>query len=282
MDAVSTVPKCAILFATPTTREEFDCAAQPGSESDYMIGMLRGMDPVAVWASDYERVAGAARRLLTTAKTLKAGVYEKATLSDFADASRRYQYIVLFAHWRGAMFRESDLIGELQAFFDQLERNTWMRSIKPNGRDRNDLVDAFNEAITDLTLLDMLPEPIAQMGRRSRALGETLCRDLLDESFAGLTLPGNRVELFDGLHTLDQMEGALWNRFSGEIDMALCNSEALATFIDLRRNNTVQHLHWPDLLHPLPEFLKVETTLRIMAEHGGSYIDTRLHVEEAE
>ena len=282
MQAALSVSKCALLFGIPITREGFERSAKLGAQSDYMTGMLRGMNPALVWVEEYERVARAAQQLVSTARDLGARVYETATLSDFAAATNCFQYVVLFAHWRGAMFRQSDITGDIAAIFERMDQARLLSNIRSKRRDPDALVDALNEAIAEMTVLDQLPGAIAETGRRTRALGQTLCRDLLDELLFGLTLPGNRIELFDGPHDLNEMESALWISFSGELDLALCNSVALATFLDLRRQNTVRHLHWPDLLSPLPQFLKVRKTLELMAAYGGGYIDTRLRVEEAE
>jgi len=282
MDCGSSAGGCAILFGIPVNREEFDCVARLSSRSDYMTGMLGGNDPASVWASDYQQVAGAAQQMIKTASELGTGIYQRAMIRDLADATARFQTIVLFAHWRGAMLRPRDLFGEIAAVINRMERHPVLQRVKPACRDLKGLVDALNEAIEEVTLLDSLPGSLGQAGRRSRTVGQTLCRDLIDEGLSGLVAPGNRVELFDGLHAPAEMETALYSGFSGEIDLALCNSEALATFLDLRRRNIIQHIHWPVVLHPLPQLLKVEKTLQLMARYGGDYIQTRLSLEEAE
>jgi hypothetical protein len=88
--------------------------------------------------------------------------------------------------------------------------------------------------------------------------------------------------LFSGLCTPDEVDRAIFAEFDGELDLALCHSEALATFLDLRRGDRLRHLHWPTLLHPVPQLLKVTATLERLATEGGSYIEKRLLLEEAE
>jgi hypothetical protein len=274
--------QCAVLFAIPVNWEEYDCLARQGSRSDYISGMLAGHDPASIWASDYRHVASAAQGLINTAQDVKAGICQKAALKDFFDATTRFQTVVLFAHWRGAMFRPSDLFGDLGDILYRMHRHPLLRRVQLKRRDEEAVVDALNELVEDLTLLDALPRSLAEAGRRSHTVGQTLCRDLIDEALSGVVIPGNRVELIDGLHTPADVEGALPGGFSGALDLALCNSEALATYIDLRRGNRVQHLHWPAVLSPIPQLLKVQKTLQLMATFGGTYIDTRLSLEEAE
>src|SRR5262249_9420346 len=144
------------------------------------------------------------------------------------------------------------------------------------------VVDILNSAIEDMRLLDSLPKTIIAVARRSRSIAQTVCRDLLDEYLNGLLVPGNRLELFSDLCTPAEIDRAIFAEFYGELDLALCHSEALATFLDLRRGDRLRHLHWPSLVHPAPQLLKVSATLELLAEHGGSYIEKRLLLEEAE
>lgn len=111
----------------------------------------------------------------------------------------------------------------------------------------------------------MLPTAVASAARRSRSIGRTLCRDMLDEYLCGFLAPGNRLEFFSGLCTPAEVDRAISAQFRGELDLALCHSEALATFLDLSRGDQLRHLHWPSLLHPVPQFLKVTITCSLHA-----------------
>lgn len=279
---MSPIEGCAVLFAIPVNRSEFDEAAVRASKPDYIGGLLRGRAPSVVWDADYESVASTAQLLIRTADMLGARICQRATIEDFEDVTASLRSVILFAHWRGAMFRKDDLIGDVNAIIDRLSREPDLRAIRPTSQDADGIIDALNRAIENLTILSTLPKVIADSGLRTRAIGQTLCRDLIDDLMTGLVAPGNRVELFDGLHAMGTMESALYGGFSGELDLALCNSEAFATFLDLRRGNSVKHLHWPSVLHPVPQLLKVEATLRIMAQYGSEYVATRLSLEEAE
>jgi hypothetical protein len=279
---VNRLESCAVLFGIPVTRAEFDEQVVSASKSDYVRGLLRGRIPDAVWNSDYAPVGTAACKLISTADQLNVRVYQGATLNDFKDATAYFRSVILFGHWRGAMFRKDDLLRETDTIIERLRQYPQLRGIRPSSVDADGLVDDLNRAIENLTILDALPKIIAETGHRTRAIGQTLCRDFIDEAMRGLIVPGNRVELFDGLYSLGAMERALYCGFSGSLDLELCNSEAFATFIDLRRGNRVRHLHWPSVVHPLPQILKVEATLRIMAQYGGDYAPTRLSLEEAE
>jgi hypothetical protein len=188
--------------------------------------------------------------------------------------------VILFAHWRGAKVAASDLLAEPEILSAKLREHPLFRSSHLS--DADSIVDAMNSAIEQTRLLQDLPLTVAGAASRSRSISQTLCRDLLDEYVIGLLMPGNRLELFNGLCTPDEVEQAVHAEFHGELDLALCHSEALATFLDLRRGDRIRHVHWPSLLHPVPQLLKVATTLERLAVEGGSYIEKRLLLEEAE
>jgi hypothetical protein len=185
------------------------------------------------------------------------------------------------AHFRGFDFSEADFLLPVGTIVDTIarRRDSVLGYFDPAPREPGLLVDAFNSAIMGRTLLRYLPESLANAGERTCALGRVLCRDLLDAALDGMIRPGNRLELFDGLHTPGDVEGAIGERFRGELDLALCNSVALATVIDLRRQNRIHHVHWPDLVHPVPRLVLTGKALMEVARHGGSYIQARLELE---
>jgi hypothetical protein len=63
------------------------------------------------------------------------------------------------------------------------------------------------------------------------------------------------------------------------MDLAVCNSQALATLLDLRRRDTIRHLHWGNVVHPIPQLLSIAATLKRLAASKGSYISNRLELE---
>src|SRR5262249_46827725 len=120
----------AILFGTPVTWEEFDQASR---NSDYLAGALRGRNPAQAWAEDYAHVAEAAQQLIRTARTLGVEIYEHATIGDLARATRQCEYVVVFAHWRGAMFRRTDFVSDLETILFKFGSNPLLRMIPLNG-----------------------------------------------------------------------------------------------------------------------------------------------------
>jgi hypothetical protein len=239
-----------------------------------------GREPEIAWQTDYQSVAGAAQHLIATARRLGARVYERATPEHLRDATHSCGTVVLFAHWRGAKIDASDLLAEPHIIWLKLRQHPYFSNLHSKRLD--DIVDALNGAVENMRLLDELPTSVAVAASHSRSIGQTLCRDLLDEYMGDPLAPGNRLEFFNGLCTPDEVDRTMWSGFDGELDLAICHSEALATFLDIRRGDRFRHLHWPTVLHPLPQLLKVAATLELVAAEGGSYIDKRLLLEEAE
>lgn len=271
---------CALLFGLPVSRKAFERACKRTPRSDYLTHLI-GDDPEEAWSESYSQIVSAAEELMGVASDGEAAVYPESTLAHLAAATERASVVILMAHFRGFDFSEADLLVPAGMIAETIANRQVpvLGNFDPALREPWLLVDAFNSAIMDRKLLRYLPESLANAGERTCALGRVLCRDLLDEALDGMIRPGNRLELFDGLHTPGDVAGAIGERFRGELDLALCNSAALATVIDLRRHNQIHHVHWPDLVHPVPQLVLAGKALTEVARHGGSYIQARLELE---
>ncbi|MBX7086686.1 MAG: hypothetical protein K1X70_09675 [Leptospirales bacterium] len=261
-------------------RKEFDRAAE--SDSDYMNrNVLRSGNIRVAWDEAYERVSGAAEGLIRTALELGCTVVRSARLTDLANATgSNYDTVVLFSHWRGAFLEEQDIIGDLDVIRDRLPEFV---GVEGSSGGANQICKAMNRAIQDGTLLSRIPDAsIVNAGRSDHAIGKALARDILDEVLSGLVIPGNRIELGDGCHSPLAFASAVGESFRGVLDLAMCNSVILGTFLDLRTQNKIRHLHWPDLLLPAPQMTKVEAALRLMEAEGLDYVSARLWIEEQE
>lgn len=266
----------AILFGTPLTRTEFDRRMEAVPASDYLRNLVARSsgDP---W-SYYRKDAEAGSQLLERARDGGARVFPGATLEHLREATEVCHTIVILAHWRGASFRVRDILvspEELVAFIeaspDPVLRE--FRGLPPNPVR---IEDALNAAMTGGGLLKYLPSGLCDSSPMAEALTLALLRDLLDESLGGKIAPGNRLELFDGLHAVDAVEDAIDRGFRGLLDLSMCHSIALAVFVDRRRNGRITSLHWPVAIAPGPQYLSIRDTLEELAREGGSYMDNRM------
>jgi len=248
------LPSVRVQYMVVARRAEFsndlrrrgDAGCRPNGSPGWQ---LRGREIEEAWHADYENVASAAQNLISTAQRVGALLWECATLLDLTEATRRCRTVVLFAHWSGAQFAPGDLLAEPGVLSQRLAQHACFRGLCAS--DTRGIVDLLNGAIEDMRLLHELPASVSVSARRSRSIGQTLSRDLLDEYLRGLVAPGNRLELFGGLYTPDDVEQAVAADFQGDLDLALCHSEALGTFLDLRRGDkqppTLAHYcsSWP-------------------------------------
>jgi hypothetical protein len=104
--------------------------------------------------------------------------------------------------------------------------------------------EALNAAISGNALLKYLPPGAGDSSRLAETLRFALMRDLLNESLGEKIAPGNRLELFDGLHAVDAVEDAIDSGFDGLLDLSMCHSNVLAVFIDRRRQGRITSFHW--------------------------------------
>ena len=269
---------CSVLFGIPTSWDEYERACRRSPRSDYLLHVEY---PPATWEEEYNEVADAAQELIATATRLGARVVREATLADLAHATVASTIVILIAHFRGYEFAEEDVLVDVDQIFAVIEGSSSgpLSHIAPTLRQLDSLIEALNAAILERNLLRFLPAPVAEAVRDSVPVGRVLCRDLLDEALDGMMKSGNSVDLWDGLHTLAAAEAAIWQDFEGELDLALCNSVAFATCIDLNRVGRVHHLHWPDLIDPIPQLILIAETLRRIERQGETYISTRLRLE---
>jgi hypothetical protein len=205
-------------------------------------------------------------------------VYPGATLKHLREATAGCRTVIVLAHWRGASFRARDLLvspARLVTFI-HASSDPVLREFRGLPPDPVRIEEALNAAISGNALLQYLPPGAGDSSRLAETLRFALMRDLLDESLGGKIAPGNRLELFDGLHQVDAVEEAIDSGFDGLLDLSMCHSNALAVFIDRRRKGRITSFHWPVAIAPGPQYLLILDTLEELAREGGSYLDHRM------
>lgn len=270
--------QCALLFALPLSREDFDSALRGTSLADYGSQLANAGDADAFWDERYERSANAGVALGQEAERGGASLFRRAGLADLAEATRRCSFVILFAHMAGAFFRPAQLRDD-----DAIRARiadpagpfaAWMDPVP----DDEAVDERLNELIEQRRLLALLPDMVRKDGEASLARGQALCRDLIDEWLEELVEPGNRVELHDGLHTPGQFASAIAPGFAGEIDLATCGSAVVAAVVGMRFGSRIRLSDRAALTVPYPEFVATREALRLFARTGGSYLDARVAI----
>ena len=101
-------------------------------------------------------------------------------------------------------------------------------------------------------------------------------RDHLDSMFKGLLRPGNRLELFDGLHSKESVEEALSTHFEGVLDLTSCTSTILGDYLGAKRKHRMRTVQFNSVQEVLWGSRCVSLALRIHAEQNISYQQARL------
>lgn len=296
----------AVLIGIPVDFEEFVSRV---SISDwlakfYQPNLLPAEQQAALavtWEEDYEPlVAQPFRHLIERAKDLGIEVSTKATLRDLADASATKEVIVIFSHWKGPEILLGDLLDNLnrntlrfqvvqrrepiaqriQAELDKLENTSkqtigarllqrwWARSSVSPRSIREILFAVIEEALPESD--DGIDEVI-----ESKSVSQAKSRDELDSILTGFIRPGNRLELFDGLHSREEVELIIAKAFNGVLDLTMCTSTYLADYISARRKRSIRTVQFPNVQKFDWAVNCVALTLEIAVKEKVSYQEAR-------
>lgn len=306
----SAVPKICLLLGVPTDYVSFVSRVK---SSDWLSKFDNSLDGDDIdralserWVSEYSPlVAEPLLELMQVAKERNIDVKGEATLDMLREVTRTHRIVILFAHWKAYELLAEDLIQPVnsRAFFEranqdpttkecwlchQLQRfvaqeeigdtrstRRWWQ-LKSSRTDRLSLFEILSEAIplysndipNDADGVDRVLE--SELTRLSRG------RDHLDKVFYGLLRPGNRLELFDGLHSKEDVETAVWSGFSGILDLTTCTSTILADYIANRRRQQVRTVQFRTVQEFLWAAKCVSIALTLFVDHGVPYQKARL------
>ncbi|MDB5579587.1 MAG: hypothetical protein JWR80_4763 [Bradyrhizobium sp.] len=239
--------QCILLLALPTTREEFisDYGAWP--EKDFARFSAGTDDPGEAWDRHGVHLSEAIAKLVECATQAGVTVVPRATANDLERAfAPDKTTVALVAHWRGSNLRERDINCEPH---DILNDPAWgaTSALTPN------VIEEVTSRVT--AALDELPkdnhreraayfagslnkrliqaEPlirglITQSNDEHLVISdlwlETLHRDALDLCAGGQIIPGNCLEMSDGLYGAAAASRLVPDSWSGTVDLGVCRS----------------------------------------------------------
>ncbi|HVT14661.1 MAG TPA: hypothetical protein VHQ90_00580 [Thermoanaerobaculia bacterium] len=300
----------ALLLAIPLDEREF--FAHVGKSDWLQQYAIEGSDATArqerlraVWTDEYvPLVAEPFRELIDRALGLGTDVRTQATLGSLREATTHKPIVILFAHWKGpeilyddlvppverekfvARVRESDTplarwlassfraSGFAQASPDQApaKRSFWSswRSYRIQS-----LVEILRASLGVASLENSATDGIEEVFEHevTRAARR---RDAIDLLFRGLLRPGNRLELFDGLHAKEEVEAAVAPLFQGVLDLTTCTSTILADFIAARRQLRFRVVQFPTAQQPIWAAKSLKSTIELTVQAGLPYLDARI------
>jgi hypothetical protein len=289
-----------VLLGIPVTQQEYLARV---AQSDY-LRLYRG-DPEKHWHTTYERyVAMPLRDLISRAEhTPNVAVRTGATLADLCEVSKTARVIILVSHWKSYSFANDDLFRPVEAArFAQaaaqanhplaqwlvpvLARHQlvggnrqsglggWLASIKAGwAAEQQTVRDLLQQALDapidqEIPLIQGVSKYVeSDLKRRTRR------RDLMDALFSDLIAPGNRLELFDGLHDCPTISSALAAAFTGVLDLTACTSTILADHISQAHQYRFRVVQFVEKQDPIWAATILGATLRLTP--GRDYLDAR-------
>lgn len=287
----------SLLIALPMTQAGFETRV---TESDWLSKFNdRDLDDAERaaqfadrWRLDYSpNIAEPLQQLVTMAAGRGIAVTMEATLDALGNATASASIVILFAHWKGpevllddfavdrAEFErraagDSGLLGRwLHHRFAPPERGgsawNWFRR-RPKPLSLRGVLEEFVERPDDDLPSDgvdvVLEADFTRMARR---------RDELDAFFTGAIRPGNRLELYDGLHAKEEVERIIAADFAGVLDLTTCTSTYLADHIASCRKHCLHTVQFPAVQDLLWAAHCITLTLELFLDQHIPYLQAR-------
>jgi len=286
-----------LLLGLPLTEEDFikRLDAEPRRRSDFLMKYddpdlpadARNAARRRWWISRYEtNVAQPLLTLASTAATLGCDVRERATLADLSVAARDNNVVIVMSHWKGPEFSNDDFLADfkdaLEARLVAVDHPLATAIVKSMQRQRGWLPFIGHKPLPARAAvrqgLDAAIEDEQTTGDRHYELDATRRarrRALLDAWLHELIHPGNRLELFDGLHAASDISSTISSGFTGVLDLTICTSTWLGDHLShaaAQGFRTVQFVEPQDFLDAS---LRIRQTLAVFHEGQHSYLAAR-------
>jgi hypothetical protein len=280
--------KAVVLLGFPATRTEFDQLISDHGGGDFLRAHVRARGAGPLWAGNYVKIVDALQALIDEVGP-QVRVVRGATLRNLREASETADVLVVFAHWKGALYVEDDIHLPLDDLLSAARRRgdnaslqvaAQLAQITSAGKHAPaSIARSLNALITPrISPLDQaLPKNAMRYPVRMQ---RALRRDLVDEVLEALVEHGNSLEFFDGLHPPGCVEGAVTPGFCGTLELATCHSDLLALYFDRARDDRIRLLQNDRALLPVPRCHIVRHALAYVLRHpDADYAQTRLAFE---
>lgn len=289
-DGVPTLPNvCGLLMALPTTLSSVQSAFAGGSYSDYVSRGGTSADAPALWKGGFAKVASAARSLSQKAAALGVMVIENATLGDVTRMFSARSVVTLVAHWRGPQVSKNDILADPgpiayrlaneQSAFASLFRAG--EAIAPHdlvghaGTDsirRSRLAEVIDRRLSRFPPL--VPAPAGTEWSLDYLTLRHLNRAALDDWSPESFKSGNRLELYDGLHSVGSIAAAVPAEWAGIADLSNCQSAQLIQSIKGGRSDRVIIANERET-NPIRRMALLTCIYDVLSRGSVSYLEAR-------
>ena len=140
------------------------------------------------------------------------------------------------------------------------------------------LCSGFNLLLNDSDFYKLI-QPYNYMTFTDKLHEKYRARSALDSLFDGFIFPGNRIELFDSLWSIERIIEAIPNDYNGVFDFIVCNSVLIGNLIKKHRKCVVLVNEKPAILsYRLAIFYR--TIISLLNEIDIHYIDAAAEVSK--
>jgi len=224
--------ECLIAIALPTSQEEFYNAQKGGAYQDFVKG-IKGKKPEDIWKEKYIGIAKKLNEVMMLAEQSEMTVLPRFKLADLRGLNS-YTVVTIFAHWRDHKIKSHDIIN-VPLLIDKI-----LNSNDSVGYLLKEIINTENTTHSSETLSKLLTKAVESgvfLGfneKRDESIPvfnrielSYRSREILDQWCPDCIVPGNKLELYDGLHSINLIEENISKKFRGIIDFAVCDSALL-------------------------------------------------------
>lgn len=264
----------ALAVALPLEEEDFQARTLT---SDWLkkYQMIR-----TGWRDYYQpEVFGPVSKMIAFAEDHGATVCRRAGLAEIRDLSASKKVVILFAHWKGPKASNDDIVSgkSVQDFIDRATSDesslaVWIANRLRVGTSLN-VAEVLNESLDCVLPINASADGVIVL--EDEITRQTARREALDVLFEGLLHPGNRLELWDGLHEKREVAGAISPEFNGVLDLTACNSMVLGRYLSGCFEHRFHTIELPETVVFLWAAPIIQGTLSLMVTGGFDYQEAR-------
>jgi hypothetical protein len=258
--------------------------------ADYLL-------PEAIFEADFRPVAQTWQTCRRELKGLGVEIIESASSADVRRVLRHgFRTITIFAHWKGHQVLPGDivdpaavanrLLDDSNEMAELIRRTTGLSAAEcmaaPSGTEPISARAAIAEKLTaaieaEQALFDLDFQGSDSVGLMPQELYE-LNRQAVDNWLAEAMIPGNRLELRDGLFFPKQVAELGFSDFAGCVHLGNCHSTILQRTLTSPRCRVLGN---EEISLPLPFFEVYRTVVGLLGAGRPSYPELWLDVIES-
>jgi len=272
-----------------------ECAMAGGAYADYVGRAISLGSARDVWERGFGKVAAAAAALVSEASALGVTVASNAELEDMQRLFACCSVVTVVAHWRGPELEAADIRVDPVSLIVRLERDDSQTGALIRKGLPPDWKTAVSRAVGGTALTSALAEVLDRRMRREPCLiaaptglywdmdEATLRhanRSALDAWWPDAFVPGNQLELADGLHAPKEIAACVPTAWSGVADLSNCQSAQLIEAIKQARGDRIVIANERQT-NPLRRMALLRVTYELLANGRHNYAEARIALSEA-